>query len=369
MPTPQQEYEKLRAQGLDHNQVMKRMSAANLQVVAQADARQAAGDFEGNTFQAGSLADAPDITAAVTGTDDPRGEDVTTDRPGVTDTKSVVVEEGDTIDTYMEKYGADPTFLIGEDLIPGTSMDLTIPGPPAPTGPDFASKADFLQADADLSAEDARLAGKLLPGGPDVQFGDFGAPREEKFVGRKAYGDLTAAERSARSAEFWSPVAKFFGHDIDAWQTETPGAQPTVEPEGRGEVPQHPRGIDKEWTPGEYERAVNEWERQMKIYDEGNQGFGAGRKAWADSRVTGGDLSNATWQDINSSFTDAEIYWMISQGLLVMPEGTDAVITGPGGIKNVAQSIKKSRAGGFAARPAPDNIRRSANLRQTSWSI
>ena len=37
MATPQQEYEKLRATGLSHSQVMKRMSSANLQTVAKAN--------------------------------------------------------------------------------------------------------------------------------------------------------------------------------------------------------------------------------------------------------------------------------------------------------------------------------------------
>ena len=73
MPTPQQEYEKLRALGLNHQQVMKRMSAANRLLVAKADARQAAGDFDANTYQVGTL-DAPPATPAEEEYVDPRGK-------------------------------------------------------------------------------------------------------------------------------------------------------------------------------------------------------------------------------------------------------------------------------------------------------
>lgn len=54
MATPQQEYERIRALGLSHKQVMRRMSRKNRKLVAQADRRAARG-LGGKTWVAGDL--------------------------------------------------------------------------------------------------------------------------------------------------------------------------------------------------------------------------------------------------------------------------------------------------------------------------
>lgn len=417
MATPRQEYEKIRALGLSHSQVMKRMSGRNRATVRQYDKAQAANARAGvidpgNAWQVGD-----------------RSIGQTT---GFAATAPYVIEKDDTPEKIAEKTGSDVLDVqssIDDPTLPaGSQIDIQLGFKGdmlqgiSNNAPVFkaGSAMDFRKADLDLTANAPQanvppvnlydVGSPLVPGtraaaakraqeqARDVKPGDMRTFRE---------GEATLPTALLPEREEWVGMAAQRQPDPERFRDFALGGTPEVrgsyipgtaalreaeakiEAEGTKVLPQHPRGLDRLWTPGEYERAVNQWESEMEEYYKGTKGRGGGIAGWIEERTGIANYWELEGQDkidaidaIEALFSPNEKAWLATQGFLV-PVGTPQPAQQPGGVGIGLSGGRRGgggRAGGGRAGGGGtsgysggggtrSDIRSQAYLGLTSWSI
>ena len=357
MATPQQEYERIRAQGLSHKQVMKRMSRKNRALVRAADIRQAQPGFEGVGWVAGK-----------------KGEE--TGRAVDFGTRTVMAEAGDTPGKIADRYDVNAIqaqALNDEDPIAGSTWVI-----PADSRKEAGLPSGYFDTPTELEV-DARLGRAKRAKGDRVREPAPPAP-EIIDITEKPISEIT----SAGAYDPYRPATAFY----DPSQPISPGAPPMEKrapkqelvkgfPEkGAGaQLPSKPSVYESpEMYKGDYgqirlEIALRDWETKVTQFYVSDFDRIGGIAGWQDDRTAGGTIP------IEEAFSDIELAYLVVQGIIepldLGPFADPSVYAGGGRAPSRGAPPPKTKrtvgTGGFGG-ARPSDQRDFASISMTSWS-